>query len=157
MLALLGFALFLVCAIAVLISAARAAAMALPGRPQPWPDHLLRRTAATLGWAAGAVYALGLAGVAWSEAEVGDGANSTPAPACREGFAPETIEGLTHHRASYLPLRFDCVREDGSVYVSDPDLVWMNWTWAALALTAALLFLGMHYRTELRGRRTAVR
>ncbi|MFC7513352.1 hypothetical protein ACFQV4_38375 [Streptomyces thermocarboxydus] len=108
----MGFALFLVCAIAVLISAARAAAMALPGRLQPWPDHLLRRTAATLGWVAGAVYALGLAGVAWSEAEVGDGANSTPAPACREGFAPETIEGLTHHRASYL-LRFDCVREDG--------------------------------------------
>lgn len=33
----------------------------------------------------------------------------------------------------------------------------MNWTWAALALTAGLLFLGMHYRTELRARRTAVR
>ncbi|MFI0503040.1 hypothetical protein ACH3WN_09235 [Streptomyces albogriseolus] len=157
MLALPAFALSLVCAIAVLISAARAAAMALPGRPRPWPDHVLRRVAATLGWAAGAVYALGLAGVAWSEAEVGDGADSTPAPACRMGFAPETIEGLTHHRASYLPLRFDCVREDGSVYVSDPDLLWMNWTWAVLALTAALLFLGMHYRTELRARRAAVR
>ncbi len=157
MLALLGLALFLVCAIAALISAARAAAMGLPGRPQPWRDHLLRRTAATLGWAAGAVYALGLAGVAWSEAEVGDGADSVPAPACRMGFDPETIEGLTHHRASYLPLRFDCVREDGSVYVSDPDLLWMNWTWAVLALAAALLFLGMHYRTELRARRAAVR
>ncbi|MGA5349347.1 hypothetical protein ACPCSQ_27285 [Streptomyces griseoincarnatus] len=157
MLALLGLALFLVCAVAALISAARAAAMALPGRPQPWPDHLLRRSAATLGWAAGTVYALGLAGVAWSEAEVGDGADSTPAPACRMGFAPETIEGLTHHRASYLPLRFDCVREDGSVYVSDPDLVWLNWTSAGLALTAALLFLGMHYRAELWDRRAAVR
>ncbi|MEV5458118.1 hypothetical protein AB0L17_07505 [Streptomyces cellulosae] len=147
----------MVSAIGVLISVARAAATALPGRPQPWPDHLLRRTAALFGWAAGAVYALGLAGVAWSEAEVGDGADSTPAPACREGFAPETIEGLTHHRASYLPLRFDCVREDGSVYVSDPDLVWMNWTWAALALTAALLFLGMHFRTEVRARSAALR
>lgn len=157
MLALLGLAVSLVCAIAVLISAARAAAMALPGRPQPWLDHLLRRTAATLGWAAGAVYALGLAGVAWSEGEVGDGADSTPAPACREGFASETIEGLTHHRASYLPLRFDCVREDGSVYVSDPHLMSVNWTWAALALTAVLLFLGMHYRTAVRARRAAVR
>ncbi|MFJ3136336.1 hypothetical protein ACIPK5_10525 [Streptomyces sp. NPDC086843] len=157
MLALLAFALSLVCAVAVLISAARAAAMALPGRPQPWSEHLVRRAAATLGWAACAVYALGLAGVAWSEAEVGDGADSTPAPACRMGFAPEIINGLTHHRASYLPLRFDCVREDGSVYVSDPDLLWMNWTWAVLALTAALLFLGMHYRTELRARRAAVR
>ncbi|MET8896067.1 hypothetical protein [Streptomyces albogriseolus] len=103
------------------------------------------------------MYALGLAGVLWSEAEVGDGADSTPAPACRTGFDPETIKGLTHHRAAYLPLRFDCVREDGSVYVSDPDLVWMNWTWAALALTAALLVLGMHYRTELRARSAAVR
>ncbi|MCO4697778.1 hypothetical protein LRR80_03846 [Streptomyces sp. RO-S4] len=153
----MGFASSLVCAIAVLISAARAAAMALPGRPQPWPDHLLRRSTATLGWAAGAVYALGLAGVAWAEAEVGDGADSTPAPACRFDFNPETVEGLSHHRASYLPLRFDCVREDGSVYVSDPDLVWLNWTSAALALTAALLFLGMHYRTKLRARRVAVR
>ncbi|MGX1153474.1 hypothetical protein [Streptomyces albogriseolus] len=157
MLALLALALSLISAIGVLIAAARAAAMALPGRPQPWPDHLLRRAAAALGWAAGAVYALGLAGVAWSEAEVGDGADSTPAPACRMGFDPETIKGLTHHRATYLPLRFDCVREDGSVYVSDPDLLWMNWTWAVLALTAALLFLGMHYRAELRARWDAVR
>lgn len=33
----------------------------------------------------------------------------------------------------------------------------MNWTWAALALTAALLFLGLHYRAELRARWGAVR
>lgn len=157
MFALPALGVSLVCAVAVLISAARVIAMALPDRPQPWAEHLLRRTAAAFAWAAGAVYSMGLAGVLWSEAEVGDGADSTPAPACRMGFDPQTIEGLTHHRASYLPLRFDCVRADGSAYASDPDLVWTNWTWSALALTAALLFIGMHYREELRARRAPVR
>ncbi|MEW1603971.1 hypothetical protein [Streptomyces sp. NPDC093808] len=157
MFALPMLGLSVVCAVAVLISVARAVAMALPGRPRPWAEHLLRRTAAAFGWAAGAVYAVGLAGVLWSEAEVGDGADSTPAPACRFGFDPETIQGLSHHRASYLPLRFDCVREDGSVYAGDPGLVGMNWTWVSLALAAALLVIGMHCRAELRARKAAAR
>jgi hypothetical protein len=130
--------------------------MALPGRPEPWPVHLLRRAAATAAWAAAAVYSLGLFSVLVSESDVNDGANSVPAPACRDGFDPATIQGLSHHRSSYLPLRFDCVREDGSVYSSDAAYGWMNGASASLALSAALFAIGAGYATELRARKAAL-
>ncbi|MGW5132382.1 hypothetical protein [Streptomyces sp. NPDC004135] len=150
---LVGLGLSAVCAVAALIAAAGAVAVALPGRPEPWPVHLLRRAAATAAWAAAAVYSLGLFAVLGSEAAFDDGANSVPAPACRDGFDPATIEGLSHHRSSYLPLRFDCVRADGSIYTSDPDYGWMNGATAVLALTAALLAITAGYTTELRARK----
>ncbi|MER5835474.1 hypothetical protein ABT116_32760 [Streptomyces sp. NPDC002130] len=153
----MGLGLAAVCAVAALVATAGALAMALPGRPEPWSVHLMRRTAAATAWAAVAVYSPGLFAVLDSESAFNDGANSVPAPACRDGFDPATIEGLSHHRSSYLPLRFDCVRDDGSVYPSDPDYGWMNGTSASLALAAALLFIGTGYATELRARKAAVK
>ncbi|MFI8167176.1 hypothetical protein ACIGAN_12550 [Streptomyces sp. NPDC085931] len=152
---LVGLGLAAVCAVAALVAAAGALAMALPGRPEPWSVQLMRRAAAAAAWAAAAVYSLGLFSVLDSESAFGDGANSVPAPACRDGFAPATIEGLSHHRSSYLPLRFDCVRDDGSVYASDPYYGWMNGATAVLALSAALLAIGAGYASELRARGAA--
>ncbi|MFF7374648.1 hypothetical protein ACIP4Q_34505 [Streptomyces massasporeus] len=143
------------CAVGALIAGLGVVAMAFPGRPEPWPDQLMRRAGVTAAWAAATVYSLGLFGVLASEQAFGDGADSIPAPACRDGFDEATREGLTHHRSSYLPLRFDCVRDDGSVYSSDPDYGWMNGASAALALSAAVLFIGAGYATELRARKTA--
>jgi hypothetical protein len=85
----------------------------LPGRPEPWRPHLIRRATWPAGAGAGAVHSLGLAGVAGSVSDFGDGADSVPAPACRTDFPPQTVAGLSHHRASYLPPAFTCVREDG--------------------------------------------
>ncbi|MGW4025643.1 hypothetical protein [Streptomyces sp. NPDC005009] len=153
---LLGLGLFVVCAVAAVVAAVGVVAMALPGRPQPWPTRLLRRAAAAAAWAAAAVYSLGFFSVLASEQAFGDGADSIPAPACRDGFDEETRRGLSHHRSSYLPLRFDCVRHDGSVYSSDPGYVWMNQATASLALAAALLVIGAGFATELRARKTAV-
>lgn len=152
----MGFGVSTACAVAALVAAAGVVAMALPGRPRPWPVHLMRRAAWAAAWAAAAVYSLGAFAVLMSEQAFGDGANSIPAPACRDGFDPATIEGLSHHRSSYLPLRFDCVREDGSAYSSDPDYVWMNWASASLALSAALLVIGAGCASELRARKAAV-
>ncbi|MFF5157488.1 hypothetical protein ACFY3N_14720 [Streptomyces sp. NPDC000348] len=154
---LLGLGLSVVCAVGALVAAAGAVAMALPGRPQPWATRLLRRTAATAAWAAAAVYSLGFFSVMASEQAFGDGADSIPAPACRDGFDAETTQGLSHHRSAYLPLRFDCVRDDGTLYSSDPDYVWMNRASASLALTAALLVTGAGCASGFRARkRTAV-
>ncbi|MDK1346493.1 hypothetical protein QNO09_24945 [Streptomyces sp. 378] len=152
----MGFGVSAACAVGALVAAAGVVAMALPGRPQPWPVHLMRRAAGAAAWAAAAVYSLGASTVLMSEHAFGDGANSMPAPACRDGFDPATMEGLSHHRSSFLPLRFDCVREDGSVYSSDPDYVWMNGASASLALSAALFVIGAGYASELRARKAAV-
>jgi hypothetical protein len=152
----MGFGVSMACAVGALVAGAGVVAMALPGRPEQWPVHLLRRAAATAAWAAAAVYSLGLFSVLVSESDVNDGANSVPAPACRDGFDPATIQGLSHHRSSYLPLRFDCVREDGSVYSSDAAYGWMNGASASLALSAALFAIGAGYATELRARKAAL-
>ncbi|MFF5966131.1 hypothetical protein ACFY64_20810 [Streptomyces collinus] len=144
------------CAVGALIAGLGVVAMAFPGRPEPWPAHLMRRAGTTAAWAAAAVYSLGFFGVLASEHAFGDGANSIPAPACLDGFDEATRAGLSHHRSSYLPLRFDCVREDGSVYSSDPDYGWMNGASASLALLAALFAIGAGYATELRARKAAL-
>ncbi|MFF8590890.1 hypothetical protein ACF061_05520 [Streptomyces sp. NPDC015220] len=152
---LAGLAVCVVCAVGAVVAAFGVLAVALPGRPQPWRLHLMRRGAWFTGSAAAAVYALGLSGVMMSEAEYGDGADSVPAPACRDGFDEATRQGLSHHRSSYLPLRFDCVRYDGSVYSSDPSYTWLNWTSASLALCGALLVVGAGFLSEFRARRAA--
>ncbi|WDV54672.1 hypothetical protein PV963_32065 [Streptomyces coeruleorubidus] len=150
---LVGLGISAVCAVGALIAAAGVLAMAFPGRPEPWPPLLLRRAAGMAAWAAASVYSLGFFAVWGSEQAFGDGAASVPAPACLDGFAPATIQGLTHHRSSYLPLRFDCVRDDGTVYSSDSSYVWMNWASVSCALAAALLAIGAGYATELRARK----
>ncbi|EPJ38804.1 hypothetical protein STAFG_4153 [Streptomyces afghaniensis 772] len=153
---LVGLGVSAACAVGALVAAAGVVAMAFPGRPEPWAPHLMRRAAATAAWAAAAVYSLGFFAVLMSESEFGEGASSVPAPACVDGFDEGTVEGLSHHRSSYLPLRFDCVRDDGSVYSSDSAYAWMNGASAAFALSAALLAIGAGYATELRARRSAV-
>lgn len=154
---LLGLGLSAVCAVGALIAVAGVVAMALPGRPQPWAAYLLRRAAVTAVCAAAAVHSLGFFSVVASEQAFGDGADSIPAPACRDGFDAETGQGLSHHRSSYLPLRFDCVRDDGSVYSSDPGYVWMNRATVSLALAAVLLVIGAGRASKVRARRkTAV-
>ncbi|MFF6877989.1 hypothetical protein ACFY9S_22120 [Streptomyces sp. NPDC012474] len=152
----MGFGVSMACAVGALVAGAGVLAMAFPGRPEPWPVHLLRRAAATAAWGAASVYSLGFFAVLMSEQEFGDGADSIPAPACRDGFDPATVEGLSHHRSSYLPLRFDCVREDRTVYSSDSAYAWMNGASASLALSAALLAIGAGFATELRARKAAV-
>ncbi|MFJ5733899.1 hypothetical protein [Streptomyces paradoxus] len=144
------------CAVGALIAGLGVVAMAFPGRPEPWPVHLLRRVAVTAAWAAAAVYSLGFFSVLVSEQAFGDGADSIPAPVCHDGFDEATREGLSHHRSSYLPLRFDCVREDGSVYSSDAAYGWMNGASASLGLSAALFAIGAGCATELRARKAAV-
>lgn len=150
---IVGLGISALCALGALIAMTGVVAMAFPGRPEPWPVHLMRRAAGLAAFAAAAVYSLGLSGVLGSELQFNNGASSVPAPACRDGFEPYTIRGLTHHRSSYLPLRFDCVRDDGTSYPSDPNYVWMNWATLALLVSCALLVIGAGYVSEFRARR----
>ncbi|WP_037819740.1 hypothetical protein [Streptomyces sp. NRRL S-146] len=78
-----------------------------------------------------------------------------PVQLLRRAAAVYAPAGLSPHRSSYLPLRLDCVRDDGSVCSSDSDYGWMNGTSAALALSAALLFIGAGYAAEPRARKAA--
>lgn len=115
----------------------------------------MRRAAGLAAFAAASVYSLGLFGVLASEHETDNGADSSPAPACRDGFAADTVRDLSHYRSSYLPLRFDCVRDDGTSYPSDTDYVWMNWTTLYLLLSCAVLIVGAGYVSEFRARKGA--
>ncbi|MEL3945463.1 hypothetical protein [Streptomyces alboflavus] len=148
-----GFGVPALCAVGALIAAAGVAAMALPGRPEPWPVHLLRRAAAMAACAAASVYSLGFFAVLMADVAVGDGANSVPGPVCQDGFDEDTVRGLSHGRASYLPLGYDCVRDDGTAYSSSPDYVWMNWATSALALCAVVLAVGAGHVAQARARR----
>nr|WP_236055546.1 hypothetical protein [Streptomyces sabulosicollis] len=149
----MGLGVSAICAMGALIALVGVIAMALPGRPQPWPVHLMRRGACLAAAAAASIYTLGLFAVLTSELEFNDGADSVPAPACRQGFDTDTVQHLSHHRSSYLPLRFDCVLDDGTAYSSDPRYAWMNWATLLLALSAALLAIGAAYVTELHARK----
>nr|WP_234328052.1 hypothetical protein [Streptomyces sp. NRRL S-37] len=146
-----GPVLFVVCAVGAIVAAVGGVAPALPGRPQLRSTRLPRRAAA-----AAAVRSRGSFPVPAPEQAFGDGADSIPAPACRDGFDEETKRGLSHHRSSYLPLRFDCVRHDGSVCSSDPGYVGMNRASVSLTLAAALLVIGAGCATGFRARKTAV-
>ncbi|MFC9685041.1 hypothetical protein [Streptomyces sp. NPDC056948] len=152
---LIGLGISVICALGALVAAAGVVAMAFPGRPEPWLPLLLRRAATMFAWAAVSVYSLGFFAVLESEWEFGEGASSVPARACLDGFDRETTVGLSHHRASYLPLRFDCVRQDGSLYTADPSYLWMNWASMSCALSAAGLAISAGYATEFRARRNA--
>ncbi|MGC0332124.1 hypothetical protein RKD23_005114 [Streptomyces sp. SAI-170] len=156
MMVLLAGPAFLAAALGAVLAVVAVLSAALPGRPEDWRRLLVRRAAWLAATGAAAVYLWGAFGVAASESAFGDGADSVPAPACRDDdIPPETVEGLSHHRASYLPLAFDCVREDGSVYTSDPYYGVANRTAPVLAVTAALLAIGAGYASELRLRRAA--
>ncbi|TDC75227.1 hypothetical protein [Streptomyces hainanensis] len=154
---LLALVLLLLSAAGALVAAVRVVAVALPGRPQPGAKYLARRAAWLTASVAVVAYSLGFVHVSWSEHDFGNGADSTPAPACRDGFEPAVREDLSHHESSYLPLRFDCVREDGTSYPSEPGLVWINWATLILALTTALLAVVVGYAAERRAREAVLR
>ncbi|MFD0412548.1 hypothetical protein [Streptomyces sp. NPDC127108] len=154
---LVGFGVPALCAIGALIAAVGVAAMALPGRPEPWPVHLLRRAATMTACAAASVYSLGFFAVLTADVAVGDGANSLPGPVCHDGFDADTVRNLSHARPSYLPLGLDCVRYDGTSYASSPDYVWMNWSTLSLALCAVVLAVGAGWAAENRARRADAR
>ncbi|MFF0199565.1 hypothetical protein [Streptomyces sp. NPDC005017] len=154
---LLALPAFLAAALGIVLASVGVLTAVLPGRPGPWRPLLARRAAWLAAAGAAAVYFWGLASVGAAEHGFGNGADSVPAPACRDDFPPETVAGLSHHRASYLPLAFDCVRADGGTYSAEPSYAWMNPTAAGLGLTAALLAIGAGYATEPRARREARR
>ncbi|MET7283892.1 hypothetical protein ABZS29_37020 [Kribbella sp. NPDC005582] len=60
-------------------------------------------------------YALGVSLVALAEGESAHGAESSPAPACRQA-SPTQVAHVVDHWASYLPPRFDCRLDDGTTY-----------------------------------------
>jgi hypothetical protein len=75
-----------------------------------------RRVVLSLALAAGAfgvgMYLLGALGTALSMNDADHGTDSSPAPACRDAGRGTVAE----HRAGFLPLRFDCVLEDGTTF-----------------------------------------
>ncbi|EXU65736.1 hypothetical protein Z951_23820 [Streptomyces sp. PRh5] len=60
---ILGLGVSALCAFGALIALVGVVAMALPGRPQPWPVHLMRRgPGPTAAAAAASIYVLALSG-----------------------------------------------------------------------------------------------
>ncbi|MET8558130.1 hypothetical protein ABZV64_24715 [Streptomyces sp. NPDC004959] len=122
--------------IAVLVGAL---SLALPGGRPREPGARARWGACLLAVLAASVYVLGAGLVLFDVNESSHGAASSPAPACRDA-GPATVAGLRDSRASYLPLGFTCVREDGSTYAGEPVLRWCNSI--GLGGTAGAVLLG---------------
>ncbi|MEU0332030.1 hypothetical protein [Streptomyces sp. NPDC006193] len=111
----------------------KAVSVALPGRRPDWPQDLLRWGAWMAGSAAVIVYLLGAGTVAFSVHEASSGADSTPAYECRDDVPAGRLVGQT---ASWVPLRFDCVLDDGSTVPSSPAYFWINTLVVGLVLAA---------------------
>ncbi|MFE5195975.1 hypothetical protein ACFQ93_19950 [Streptomyces sp. NPDC056601] len=127
--------------------------VALPGRRADWSRDLLRWCAAMAAAAAVGLYVLGLGAVQLSAHESESGASSSPAPSCRDADVDDsTLQHLVGHRASYVPLRFDCVLDDGTTYPSSHGYAWLNGLTAAFGATAGVLV-----GTSLVTRRVALR
>ncbi|MBV2355248.1 hypothetical protein KUM39_12850 [Streptomyces sp. J2-1] len=133
-----------------LVVLGKAVSVALPGRRPDWRTDLLRWWA----WAgaAGALiaYLTGAFSVSAAVSQSSHGADSTPAQECRDDPRAGHVVGQRH---SWLPLRFDCVLDDGTSYPGDPWIFWANALAAALALSAALAAIGLGYVAELRARK----
>ncbi|MGW2083407.1 hypothetical protein ACWCOW_42365, partial [Streptomyces sp. NPDC001939] len=56
------------------------------------------------------------------------------------------------HRTSYVPLRFDCVLDDGTTYPSSSGYAWLNGLTAAFGVTAGVLVVTAGFVTERRAR-----
>ncbi|CAM5292352.1 hypothetical protein [Streptomyces aurantiogriseus] len=157
MFALLGFALIFAVPVWCIAVVVKLISVALPGRRPDWGVHLLRWSAGMAAAAAIGVYLMAAGAVEFSDHESRSGTNSSPAPACRDGVARETVRHLVGHRASYLPPRFDCVLDDGTTYASSGGYAWMNTLVVVFAVTAAALAVAGRYAAERRARsRTAV-
>jgi hypothetical protein len=123
-----------------------------PGRRPDWGVRLLRWGAGMMAVAAAMVLVMALGAVELSDHESRSGADSSPAPACRDGVPRHLVLRLEGHRASYLPPAFDCVLDDGTTYPSSGGYVWMNGLVLACTGASALLAVGARYAT---GRQTA--
>ncbi|MFG2476320.1 hypothetical protein [Streptomyces fagopyri] len=144
--ALLAAPLWAIALVVMLLS------VALPGRRPDGGVRLLRWGAAMTAAAAVLLLLMGLGAVELSDNESRSGADSSPAPACRDA-APHLGEHLVGHRASYLPPAFDCVLDDGTTYPSSEGYAWLNGSVVTCAVASVLLALGAVYTTDRRSAR----
>ncbi|GAB7110391.1 hypothetical protein JCM4814A_87060 [Streptomyces phaeofaciens JCM 4814] len=118
--------------------------LALPGR-RPGRARQLRWFAAMTAAGALGLYLMAAGAVAYNVHDTRSGADSSPAHACRDGFPRDTVEHLVGHRASYVPPRFDCVRDDGTTYPSSGTYAWWNLLTVGFAVVAAGLAAAARY------------
>jgi hypothetical protein len=126
MIGVLAFFLVLACLVVGVWGLAKAAAGAVKRR-RAW---VVRGLALLCGAFGVGAYAWGAMLVGLTDAEASEGAGSSPAVVCQEA----NRGWLTGHRVGYLPLRFDCVLEDGTTFSAGVVSEWL--TPAAFALTA---------------------
>ncbi|MFF4036586.1 hypothetical protein [Streptomyces sp. NPDC001816] len=131
----------------VVVVAVKLISVAAPGRRPDWRRDLLRWSAWMAGWGAVILYVLGAGAVGLAVHESSSGADSTPAHECRDDYRVDHLVGQT---ASYLPLRFDCVLDDGGTYPSSPAYFWINTVVAVLALASIALVVTNGYAAERR-------
>ncbi|MFF1356156.1 hypothetical protein [Streptomyces sp. NPDC058297] len=150
--ALLALPVWIVVVVIKLIS------VALPGRRVDWKMDLLRWGAAMAAAAAVVLYVLGLGGVQLSEHQSESGADSSPAPACRDADVDgSTLRHLVGHRASYVPLAFDCVLDDGRTYSSSSGYyAWLNGLTATFGVGAGALVVTAGFVSERRAQLAGV-
>lgn len=136
----------------LIVVAFKLVSVALPGRRPDWRSDLLRWSARMTGSGAVILYVLGAGAVALSVHESSSGADSTPAHECRDDYRADHLVGQT---ASWLPLRFDCVLDDGGTYPSSPAYFWINTLVAVLGLASIALVVANGYAAERRARAKA--
>ena len=119
--------------------------LALPGRRPGRARHTLRWFAVMTAAGALGLYLMAAGAVAYHVHDTRSGADSSPAHACRDGFPRDTVEHLVGHRASYVPPRFDCVRDDGTTYPSSGTYAWWNLLTVGFAVVAAGLAAAARY------------
>ncbi|MEU7135794.1 hypothetical protein [Streptomyces sp. NPDC046261] len=144
---LLGFAALLAAPVWAIAVVVKLLSVVLPGRRPDWGVRLLRWGAGMAAAAAAIFLIMALGAVELSDNESRSGADSSPAPACRDA-APHLVEHLVGHRASYLPPAFDCVLDDGTTYPSSESYVWLNGLVVTCAVASVLLAAGAWYTTD---------
>ncbi|MFJ8006693.1 hypothetical protein [Streptomyces fagopyri] len=144
---LLGLAALLATPIWAIAVVVMLLSVALPGRRPDWGVRTLRWGAAMTAAAAVLLLFMGLGAVEQSDNESRSGADSSPAPACRDA-APHLQEHLVGRRASYLPPVFDCVLDDGTTYPSSEGYAWLNGLVVTFAVASVLLAMGAVYTTD---------
>ncbi|MCX4767641.1 hypothetical protein OG562_43165 [Streptomyces sp. NBC_01275] len=152
MIALLGMAILLVSPVWLLAVLFKLVSVALPGRRPDWAVNLLRWSAWMAAVGAVDLYLMAAGAVGFAVHESQSGADSSPAPACREDVAPDTVRRLVGHRASYLPPAFDCVLDDGTTYTSSGGYATANTLVVVLAGGSGALALAARSTAERRAR-----
>lgn len=126
----------------------------LPGAEKVRADRPLRGGAALAGSVAAALFVLGLLAVGGAVVSAEDGgADSSPIIPCRTGDM-ERDGHIVDYSVSYVPLGFECSRNDGTWYRTDDVPGYVNpgiTLFGFLAVSGAVL---VGYRGELRARRT---